>query len=102
MSVSATVGCRSFDLSPSGRQPVVNETGDVIVVFNGEVFNYVELRGELIGGGHVFRSRTDTEVIVHAYDEWGPDCVTRCNGMWALALWDQQEERGQALQSSSE
>lgn len=78
------------DLSPNGRQPILNETGDISVVFNGEIFNHIELRHELAARGHVFRSHTDTEVIVHAYEEWGADCVTRFNGMWALALWDQR------------
>lgn len=80
-----------IDLSPSGRQPISNETSDIFAVFNGEIFNYLELRGELAAKGHVFRSQTDTEVIVHAYEEWGPDCVSRFNGMWALALWDQRK-----------
>ncbi len=80
-----------IDLSPNGRQPIPNETNDTFVVFNGEIFNYVELRDGLAAKGHVFRSQTDTEVIVHAYEEWGADCVTRFNGMWALVLWDQRK-----------
>lgn len=79
-----------IDLSPLGRQPMSNETNDIFLVFNGEIFNYLELRDELGAKGHSFRSHTDTEVIIHAYEEWGADCVTRFNGMWALAIWDQR------------
>ncbi|MCW5981872.1 MAG: asparagine synthase (glutamine-hydrolyzing) [Bryobacteraceae bacterium] len=80
-----------LDLSPSGRQPMRNETGDIVLVFNGEIFNYLELRREL-AAHHVFASHTDTEVILHAYEEWGRDCVNRFNGMWAFALWDERRQ----------
>ncbi len=73
-----------------GQQPVSNETGDVHVVFNGEIYNFVALRRELEACGHVFRTRSDTEVIVHAYEEWGDACVTRFEGMFAFALLDQR------------
>ncbi len=79
-----------IDLSPRGRQPMRNETGELFLVFSGEVFNYLELRPLLRAKGHVFRSESDSEVVIHAYEEWGPDCVTRFNGMWALAIWDQR------------
>ncbi len=79
-----------IDLSPLGRQPMSNETNDIFLVFNGEIFNYLELRDELRAKGHSFRSHTDTEVVIHAYREWGEDCVTRFNGMWAMAIWDQR------------
>jgi len=82
-----------LDLSVAGRQPIANETDDIFVVFNGAIHNYVELRRELEGFGHVFRSQTDTEVIVHAYEQWGPDCANRFNGMWAYAIWDQKNRR---------
>jgi len=88
------LGCRRLaiiDLTTNARQPVCNETGDIFLVFNGEIFNYIELRRLLESKGHVFRSRSDTEVVVHAYEEWGGDCVERFNGMWALALWDQRK-----------
>jgi asparagine synthase (glutamine-hydrolysing) len=71
-----------------GRQPLANETNDVWITYNGEIFNYLELRRELIGKGHVFRTHTDTEVIVHLYEEEGPACVERLNGQFAFALWD--------------
>jgi asparagine synthase (glutamine-hydrolysing) len=79
-----------IDLTANGRQPLGNETGDVFVVHNGEIYNHLELREVLESKGHVFRSRTDTETIVHAYEEWGRDCVARFNGMWAFAVWDQR------------
>jgi len=80
-----------IDLSPLGRQPMSNRNDDIFLVFNGEIFNYLELRDELRAKGHSFRSNTDTEVIIHAYEEWGEECVTRFNGMWALAIWDQRK-----------
>lgn len=82
-----------LDLSVTGRQPIANETEDIFVVFNGAIHNYLELRQELEGFGHVFQSHTDTEVIVHAYEQWGPDCANRFNGMWAYAIWDQKNRR---------
>lgn len=77
----------------SGQQPMSNEDGTLWVVFNGEVFNHVELREALAAKGHSFRTRSDTEVIVHAWEEWGEGCFTRFNGQWAIALWDAQAER---------
>lgn len=76
-----------------GDQPMSNETGTVHVVFNGEIYNFAELRESLAGYGHRFRTRSDTETIVHAYEQWGDDFVTQLNGMFAIALWDEQRER---------
>lgn len=71
-----------------GDQPIGNEAGDKWIVFNGEIFNYVELRPELEKRGHVFATNTDTEVILHLYEDLGPQCLSRLNGQFALAIWD--------------
>ena len=76
-----------------GAQPLCNEDGTVWITFNGEIFNYVELGEELRRCGHRFRTASDTEVIVHAWEEWGTECFSRFNGQWALALWDRRAER---------
>lgn len=80
-----------IDLS-TGQQPLSNEDGTLWVVFNGEIFNYVELRAELIAHGHAFRTQSDTEVIVHAYEQWGAAAFRRFNGQFAIALWDEKSE----------
>jgi asparagine synthase (glutamine-hydrolysing) len=76
----------------TGQQPLFNEDGSVVVVFNGEIYNFQELIPELAARGHVFRTKSDTEVIVHAWEEWGEACVTRFRGMFAFALWDRNRE----------
>jgi asparagine synthase (glutamine-hydrolysing) len=82
-----------IDLSPAGHQPMANETGDVIITYNGEIYNFQSLRVELEKLGHHFRSRTDTEVALHAYEEWGKQCINRFNGMFAFAIWDRSRRR---------
>lgn len=77
-----------FDLTEAGRQPMRTPDGLHTIVYNGEVYNFMDLRAELARLGHVFRSRTDTEVILHAYREWGADCVRRFNGMFAFCIHD--------------
>jgi asparagine synthase (glutamine-hydrolysing) len=77
-----------LDLTESGKQPMPCVEGRYLVTFNGEIFNFVELRRELEASGHRFHSESDTEVIGHAYHRWGADCVLRFNGMWAFAIWD--------------
>ena len=77
-----------LDLSPSGHQPMSIEDGDLTLVFNGEIYNYVELREELVRLGHHFKSTGDTEVLLRAYRQWGADCVSRLNGMWAFVIHD--------------
>ncbi len=76
-----------IDLS-TGKQPICNEDETVWVVFNGEIYNFQELRDELAAAGHVFRTNTDTEVIIHGYEQWGNRCVERFRGMFAFAVWD--------------
>ena len=80
-----------IDLS-SGHQPLFNEDGSVAVVFNGEIYNFVELMPELQALGHTFRTHCDTEVIVHAWEQWGEKCVERFRGMFAFALWDRKQQ----------
>ncbi len=77
----------------TGQQPLSNTEGTTWITFNGEIFNYVELRKDLERAGHVFRTHSDTEVIVHAYEAWGNDCFLRFNGQWAFALWDSKRKK---------
>lgn len=79
-----------IDLSPTGRQPMMTADGRYVITYNGELYNFQELRTELQALGHQFVSRSDTEVLLHAYAEWGPACLSRLNGMFAFAVWDKQ------------
>jgi len=91
---TATLGHRRLsiiDLSADGNQPMSDASGRYWIVYNGEVFNYIELRQELESLGHVFRSQTDTEVILAAFIQWGSESLSRFNGMWAFAIWDSTE-----------
>ena len=81
-----------IDLSPEACQPMTNEDVTLWLVFNGEIYNFVELREELVKKGHRFHSKSDSEVVLHAYEEWGTACLSRFNGMWAFALWDEQKQ----------
>jgi asparagine synthase (glutamine-hydrolysing) len=82
-----------IDLSPRARNPMPNEDENVWLIFNGEIYNYKDLRRDLIDRGHRFRSETDSEVVIHLYEEMGLDCVAELNGMFAFALWDQPNRR---------
>ncbi len=75
----------------TGHQPISNETGDVFIVFNGEIYNHARLRAELESKGHQYRTRSDTETIVHAYEEYGQQCVSRLHGMFAFVIWDRRK-----------
>ena len=77
-----------IDLSPGGHQPMIDQSGKLALAYNGEIYNYRELREELAAKGHQFRSTSDTEVILEAYRAWGTDCVTHFNGMFAFAMYD--------------
>ena len=91
------VGMASARLSiidlAGGQQPISNEDGSLWIVFNGEIFNYIELRTALEERGHHFATATDTEVILHLYEEYGPDCLAHLNGQFAIALWDVNRRR---------
>jgi asparagine synthase (glutamine-hydrolysing) len=82
-----------IDLSPAGRQPMSNEDGTVWITLNGEIYNFQELRADLEKLGHRFHSHSDTEVIVHAYEQWDVECLKRLRGMFAFAIWDQNRRR---------
>jgi asparagine synthase (glutamine-hydrolysing) len=82
-----------IDLSAAGHQPMSNEDGTVWITFNGEVYNFQELRPKLLAAGHKFESQTDTETIIHGYEEWGEDVIRRLRGMFALAIWDTRKRR---------
>ncbi len=77
-----------IDLSPGGHEPMSSSDGRLVITFNGEIYNYIELREELKSLGHAFHTGSDVEVLLEAYLEWGTDCLSRLNGMWSFALWD--------------
>ncbi|HTC61836.1 MAG TPA: asparagine synthase (glutamine-hydrolyzing) [Candidatus Saccharimonadales bacterium] len=81
-----------LDTSSAGNMPMISDDGHYCIVFNGEIYNYKEIRQELQQRGHRFRTGTDTEVILHSYQEWGEECLKRFNGMWGFALWDQSKQ----------
>ncbi len=81
-----------IDLSEDGRQPMPNEDRTLWLIFNGEIYNYIELKSELLTKGHRFFSQTDSEVILHAYEEWGGECLHKLNGMWAFAIFDTKNQ----------
>jgi asparagine synthase (glutamine-hydrolysing) len=82
-----------IDLSAAGQQPMANAAGSVVITYNGEIYNFQQLRRELAAAGYQFRSRTDTEVVLHAYEQWGEKCVEHFNGMFAFAIWDRPRQR---------
>jgi len=82
-----------IELSNAGHQPMADQTGRFILAFNGEIYNYIEIAFELKSLGRTFRGGSDSEVILHAFDEWGEHCVNRFNGMWAFAIWDKKDKK---------
>ena len=82
-----------IDLSEAGHEPMTNEDGTIWLTFNGEIYNFHDLREQLLSSGHVFRSATDAEVLIHAYEEWGISFVKKLNGIFAFALWDEPHRR---------
>jgi asparagine synthase (glutamine-hydrolysing) len=76
-----------------GHQPLSNEAGDIWVTYNGEIYNHAEVRPHLEAAGHTYRTRSDTETIVHAYEQWGDECVHRFRGMFAFGIWDAGRRR---------
>ncbi|MDE3243296.1 MAG: asparagine synthase (glutamine-hydrolyzing) [Nitrospirota bacterium] len=82
-----------IDLSPTARQPMTNEDHSLAIVFNGEIYNFRELRGRLLANGHSFSSNSDTEVVLRLYEEMGPTCVNELDGMFAFAVWDTRRQR---------
>ena len=82
-----------IDLSPLGHQPMQSKSGNLVLIYNGEIYNFQNLRVELESLGHSFHSRSDSEVLLNAYQQWGADCVRRFNGMFAFAIWDRRSQR---------
>src|SRR5436190_24095077 len=82
-----------LDLTEAGKQPMTNEDGSLWIAYNGEIYNYIELRKQLEQSGHQFHSHTDTEVILHGYEEWGYDVVNHLKGMFAFGLWDERKKQ---------
>ena len=76
-----------------GSQPILNEDGTKVLTFNGEIYNFQELRRELLEAGHVFKTSTDSEVLLHGYEEWGEDVLQRLRGMFAFVIWDSTEKK---------
>jgi asparagine synthase (glutamine-hydrolysing) len=82
-----------IDLTSAGHQPMLSEDGNLVLIFNGEIYNYIELKEELTKLGHRFKTRTDTEVLLHAYQQWGSNCMDKLNGMWAFVIYDRTEKK---------
>ena len=82
-----------IDLSEKGKQPMCNEDGSIWLTYNGEIYNFNSIKKDLINKGHIFKSTTDSEVIIHAYEEYGIDCTKRFNGMWAFCIYDKKQKK---------
>ncbi|HKO42660.1 MAG TPA: asparagine synthase (glutamine-hydrolyzing) [Pyrinomonadaceae bacterium] len=97
--ISLAIGMRRLSIIDveGGHQPIYNETGDIGAVLNGEIYNFQSLRSQLQDRGHKFHTRADSEVVVHAFQEWGPQCVERFEGMFAIAVWDGRKGNGKVF-----
>lgn len=82
-----------LDLTSNGRQPMVSASGRYVIVFNGEIYNFIELRKKLCKKGYTFKSKSDTEILLAAFEEWGDTCLNKLNGMWAMAIWDSKDKQ---------
>lgn len=82
-----------LDLSNDGAQPMHSPSGKLVLIFNGEIYNYIEIRQDLRASGYTFKTQTDTEVVLAAFDKWGEDCVSRFNGMWSFAIYNREQRR---------
>jgi asparagine synthase (glutamine-hydrolysing) len=82
-----------LDLSPLGHQPMIDDKNEIVVVFNGEIYNFQEIKKELENFGYKFKSNSDTEVVIYAYKQWGLDCLSKFRGMFAIAIWDRRSEK---------
>lgn len=81
-----------IDVSSSGDQPIFNEDGSMVIVFNGEIYNYREIREKLVSAGHVFKTETDTEVLIHGYEEYGEKLLNMLRGMFSFVIWDKNKK----------
>ena len=91
-----------IDVSSSGDQPIFNEDGSLVIVFNGEIYNYREIREKLIAAGHTFKTNTDTEVLIHGYEEFGEKLLNMLRGMFAFVIWDKNKKEGNNPENSNE
>ncbi|MBF0301337.1 MAG: hypothetical protein HQK51_21710 [Oligoflexia bacterium] len=82
-----------IDLSNSAAQPMWNISNNICITYNGEIYNYLEIKEELIKNGYIFKTTSDTEVVLNSYDFWGKDCFKKFNGMWAIAIFDKKERK---------
>ena len=81
-----------IDISSQGDQPIFNEDGSLVIVFNGEIYNYKEIREKLVSAGHTFRTNTDTEVLIHGYEEYGEKLLSKLRGMFSFVIWDKKNK----------
>ena len=81
-----------IDITEQGDQPIFNEDRSMVLVFNGEIYNYQEIRAELLAAGHIFKTETDSEVLIHGYEEYGTDLLNKLRGMFSFVIWDENKK----------